>query len=100
MAVVVVSLTKKSTGGFSTGQSLGGSALLTLFAPNATQVGSLRSNSQGNFVLPQTGTYVVRVSASNLGNTGSYNVSFHCLLPPTPGTPTLQCGVPQGGAIS
>jgi len=96
----IISLALGNTGGFSTGQNISSSALLTLFAPGGASMGSLRSNSQVSFTLPATGTYVVRVSASNLGNTGSYNVSFHCLLPPTPGTPMLQCGALQTGTIT
>jgi hypothetical protein len=76
------------------------SAALTLFAPSGTALGTIRSNSLANFTLPATGTYVVRVSATNAAAVGSYNVSLSCLLPvPTPAG-TLVCGVAQPGTVT
>jgi Bacterial Ig domain/Beta-propeller repeat len=93
----VIGLTLASTGGLSTNQTLS-SATLALFAPTGALLGAFRSNSQANFALPATGTYVVRVNATNLATVGTYNVSLQCLLPPTP-APLLQCGALQSGGI-
>jgi hypothetical protein len=41
-------------------------------------VRTIRSNSTTSFTLPETGTYVVRVSARNLATTGSYTVTRGC----------------------
>jgi hypothetical protein len=41
-------------------------------------VGAHRTNSQVNFTLPDTGTYVIRVSAANLATIGSYEVRLVC----------------------
>jgi hypothetical protein len=74
----IISLALASTGGFASNQSSVSSAVLTLLAPSGTSLGSLRSNSQGNFTLPVAGLYVVRVSASNLATTGSYSLRSAC----------------------
>ena len=54
------------------------SAELTLLGPSGAVVGVLRSNSQANFTLPESGTYIIRVSASNLSTIGSYRVTLGC----------------------
>jgi hypothetical protein len=75
----IISLALASTGGFSPRPGGSGNVALTLLAPSGAAVGGvLRSNSQANFTLPQTGTYVVRVSAFNLSTTGSYNLRRGC----------------------
>ena len=89
----VISLALASTGGFATNQS-NGSVAAILVAPSGLDVGSLlRSNSQGTFVLPETGTYVVRVHALRLNVTGLYNLNLECLFPTqSPDAVLLQCG--------
>src|SRR5206468_2391615 len=74
----IVSLALASTGGFSANPNNSSSVMLTLFAPSGAAVGVLRSNSQGNFTLPEAGTYVIRVNATNLATTGSYNLNLEC----------------------
>jgi hypothetical protein len=68
--------------------------MLTLFSPSGAAVGStLHSNSQADFALSETGTYVIRVNASDLGTKGSYNLGLECLFPAqSPDTVTLVCG--------
>ena len=66
-----------STGGFATRPS-SGSVVLTLFTPAGAVVGTLASNSQNRFTLPVDGIYSIRVSANNLGTTGSYTVRRTC----------------------
>lgn len=69
LAGQTVTLTLAGTGGFTSGSSIA-SVVLTLFSPSGASVGgTLRSNGQGNFVLPETGTYVVRVNAINFATT-------------------------------
>lgn len=96
----LISLALASTGGFATNRG-SGSVQLTLLAPSGAAVGTLRSNSQANFVLLEAGTYVVRVNATNLGNAGSYNVNLECLFPTqSPDTVVMTCGTPTSGSIS
>jgi hypothetical protein len=96
----IVTLALASTGGFSANPGTTGGATLTLVGPSGTAVGTLRSNSVNNFALRDAGTYVLRVNATNLATTGSYNVSLNCLLPvPTP-APILQCGALQAGTLT
>jgi len=95
-----ITLTLASTGGFTSFLS-NQSALLTLFAPSGASVGSLTSNNQGNFVLPETGTYVVLVNARNFSTTGSYSIGLECLFPAqSPDTVNLECGSLSAGTIS
>jgi len=96
----IISLAIASTGGLSSNPTASNSAALTLFAPSGTALGTIRSNSLANFTLPATGTYVVRVSATNLAQPGSYNVSLSCLLPVPSPAPPLQCGAVQPGTLA
>jgi hypothetical protein len=99
LAGQTLALTLANTGGFTTNRG-SASAELTLFAPSGAVVGALRSNSQATFVLPESGTYVIRVSAANLAGIGSYNVNLECLLPtPSPDTVPLTCGALASGTI-
>jgi hypothetical protein len=95
-----ISLTLASTAGFATNTgSL--SATLTVFAPSGAVVGSLRTNSQARFVLPETGAYVVRVHATNLATLGSYNLNLECLSPTlSPDTKVLACGTSAAASIA
>src|SRR5262245_48847178 len=68
-----------STGELATNRG-SNSVALTLFAPSGSAVGILTSNSLGQFTLPETGTYVIRVNASNLSTTGSYNLDCECIF--------------------
>ncbi len=96
-----INLALASGGGFSTNPAAGNSAALTLFAPSGTTVGTIRSNSQTTFALTEAGTYAIRVNATNLGTTGSYRVSLHCLFPtPSPGAVALTCGAMAAGTLS
>jgi hypothetical protein len=74
----IVSVALTSTGGFSGSPGSSLSVELTLFTPAGVALGLLRSNSQGNFQLPDTGTFILRVSARNLATTGSYRVALGC----------------------
>jgi hypothetical protein len=96
----VVSLAVASTGGFSAspGHSQGLSA--TVFAPSGALVSTFSSNSQVNLALSESGTYVVRVNATRLAVTGSYNLSFSCVVPaPSPPAVPLACSVAAAGTI-
>jgi hypothetical protein len=96
----VVSLAVASTGGFaaSPGHSQGLEAVV--FAPSGTLVRTFSSNSQVDLALTESGTYVVRVNATRLAVTGSYNLSFSCLVPAvSPPAKPLACGAPAAGTI-
>jgi len=95
----IMSLALASTGGFTNNPSATNSAELTVFAPSGAAAGTIHSNSQANFVLAETGTYVIRVSATNLFTVGSYNLNFECLMP-TSGAVSLACSVPASGQIA
>ena len=88
----IVSLALASTGGFSTNPTASTSVELTVFAPSGAAVGTIRSNSQANLTLTETGIYVIRVRAANLTRTGSYNLNFECIVPPSPDAVPLACG--------
>jgi hypothetical protein len=52
------------------------------------------------FTLPVTGPYVIRVSATNLVTTGSYNLNRECLFPtPSPDAAPLPCGTLASGRL-
>jgi hypothetical protein len=73
----IISLTLASTGGFASNGG-GRSVSLSVFAPSGLLAGSLRSNDQANFTLPEAGAYIIRVNATNLATTGTYEVRFAC----------------------
>jgi hypothetical protein len=95
----IVSLALANTGGFSSNPTTSNSVELTVFAPSGTSAGTIRSNSQANFTLSQSGTYVVRVSATNLSTVGSYDLDFECLIPPSVAA-VLTCGTLASGQIA
>jgi hypothetical protein len=50
---------------------------ITIFAPSGAVVGSTQSaNSTAQYTLPETGVYVIRVRASNLVSTGTYEITM------------------------
>ena len=52
---------------------------LTLFSPTGVQVVRFDSNDQkDNITLPETGVYTIRINASDLVSTGSYNLGLVC----------------------
>ncbi len=63
-----------------------------MFSPRGGIVVTFDANSQPQLTLPETGTYVVQVYASNLVSTGSYTLGRECLLPTSPVDATLACG--------
>ncbi len=95
----IITLVLASAGGFSSNPGSSASATVTLFAPSGTVVGMLRSNSLNRFTLPASGTYVLRVHATNLATSGAYNVGVQCLLPPSL-APLLECGALQPGTLT
>jgi hypothetical protein len=73
----MILLTLTETGGFP-----GGSApQLTLFSPSLEVVDTFNANTQQQITLPENGTYIIRVRANTLVNTGSYNLGVECLQP-------------------
>ena len=94
----LISLALASTGGFSANPA-STSAELTVFAPSGAAVGVLRSNSQTNIRLAESGTHVIRVSAANLSRTGSYNVNVECVVPVSPDAMPIACGTSASGQI-
>ena len=92
----IISVALASTAGFTHMSSR--SATLTLLAPSGAVVGTLRTNSQVNFTLPASGTYIMQVAASNRTMTGSYNLNVECLVPVF-GADLVTCGVLTSGRI-
>jgi uncharacterized repeat protein (TIGR01451 family) len=72
---------------------------MTIFAPSGASLGAFNANSQNTLTLPETGTYLVRVNASNLVTTGTYSLGLECLQPPQPIDAALSCGDLQSGEI-
>ena len=95
----IISLALASTGGFSSNPTASNSAALMLFAPSGQLLGTIHSNGQANFTLPETGTYELRVSATNLRARGTYNLNRECLFPEAVGAVPLSCGTLASGTI-
>ena len=53
----------------------------TLFAPSGAALDTWNATAQRQFTLPEDGVYIVEVRASNLTNTGSYDLSLECAVP-------------------
>ena len=94
----LISLALASVSGFS-GTEASTSAELTLFAPSGATVGVLRSNSQANVRLLESGTYIIRVGAANRTRTGSYNLNLECFVPASPDAVPVTCGTLASGQI-
>ncbi len=74
----VVLLALVETGGF-TGSP---APQATLFAPSGAQVAiPIEANTQQQFTLPETGTYVVRVRDNGLAAAGTYTLGVESLQP-------------------
>src|SRR5262245_41984314 len=67
-------------------------ATATVYSPTAVVVVTFNANSQQQLTLPENGTYVIQVFASNLVSTGSYCVGLECLPSPTRRASDLACG--------
>jgi hypothetical protein len=67
---------------------------MTLFSPSGVVVTNTgyEANTQRRFTLPETGTYVIRVLASNLVGTGTYALGLERLIPPASIQGTLAYG--------
>ena len=74
-SVVTLTITETTDWGGSLGAN---DARLTLFDPSGTQIDEFDSNQQHELTLPQTGTYLIRISANNLVATGGYDLSLAC----------------------
>ena len=75
-------------------------ARVTLFSPAGAEILTFDSESQPEFTLPATGTYLVRVSANNLVATGSYNLGLEGIVPASPNPTALVCNGIEPGSIS
>jgi hypothetical protein len=76
----IVTLTLADTGGFFPGNGRVASA--NVFAPSGTPVvGFTAFDGQKQVTLPETGTYVVQVQASDFTITGTYSLGLQCLSP-------------------
>ena len=73
-----LTLVLTSTGGFSPNPASTGGASLALFDPTGALVVAIRSNGQTTANVPIGGSYVVRVSATNLSTIGSYAIFVPC----------------------
>src|SRR5262245_1430258 len=58
-------------------------ATATVYSPTAVVVVTFNANSQQQLTLPENGTYVIQVFASNLVSTGSYSLGLSFCSPPT-----------------
>jgi uncharacterized repeat protein (TIGR01451 family) len=59
----------------SAGFPSGVTARATVFLPTGVQLSSVNAPSAPELILPETGTYIIQVRASNLVSPGSYNLS-------------------------
>ncbi len=63
------------------GTSSAHDARVTLYAPSDALVGSFDSDSQADFTLGETGTFVLRAGANDSLSTGSYSIGLECIRP-------------------
>jgi hypothetical protein len=84
----LVTLTLVQTEGFT--HAFDG-ARATLFAPTGVVVHVFDSNSQHDLLLPEDGTYVLRVSAETLVSTGDYSVGLESVSPANRVDDVLDC---------
>jgi hypothetical protein len=89
--IVEFTLVETSNWGGSSGSV---DARMTIFPPDplGTPFGPFDSNALEEITLPETGEYLVRVTANNLVTTGSYNLGFECRFPLGPVEQHLVCG--------
>lgn len=75
-------------------------ARATVFTPTGAELIVFDSESQQNLVLPEDGTYTIRVNANNLLSLGTYNLGLESIAPvPSPGTVPIACGDTASDAI-
>ena len=93
----VVAITLTETAGFPGSQS----PVATVFSPAGVEVSSF-GPSQREITLPESGTYVIKVSANIFTSliTGSYVLSLDCIVPANPAAVALSCGSQAEGTIS
>ena len=73
----------------------------TLFAPSGVQVAQFDSNAQQTFTLSEAGSYIVRINANRLDDTGPYNLGMECRQNPVAVVDdTMSCGIVVRGAIA
>jgi hypothetical protein len=89
-----VTLTMVLTSGF-----FARTATATVFSPTRATVITFNANSQHQLTLPETGTYVIQIRASDLVAIGGYTVGLECLQPLNPVDGTLACGGLLSGAL-
>src|SRR2546425_876101 len=63
-----------------------------VFRPEGAKLITFNANSQQQLTLPDTGTYIIQVHASDLVSTGAYSLGLEGLLPTSPVDATLACG--------
>ena len=97
-AGAVVDLTFVQTAGFDAFRGV--LAYATVFAPSGATVVSFNANSQNTLMLPESGTYVVRINANNLVHTGSYTLGMECRNPLRAVDGAVACGDLLTGTIS
>ena len=85
----LITLTLAKTGGWS---AFGSAPRVTLLAPSGTETANFIGNGQQDIVLPESGTYDIRINANNLVTTGSYSFGYSCILPTDAAAPHLAYG--------
>lgn len=91
-----VLLTLVQTGGF----ALGVGARATVLTPGGAQFDAFNSNGQRNLTLPESGTFIVYVNATNLFHAGTYNLGFERLNPLGPVAGNLNPGDLLSGGLT
>ena len=76
------------------------SARAHLYTPTGAELLVFDGNSRNLLTLPETGTYVLQVRATNLVSSGSYNLGLESLLPTDPVDATLAYGDVVGRDIT
>ena len=82
-----------------TGSAGGVFPLASVFSPTGAEVTSAFGPTQREITLPESGTYVIKVTANNLTGTVPYALGLECIVPPSPDAVALSCGSRVDGAI-
>lgn len=72
---------------------------LTLFSPAGVELTAIDATARTEYTLPETGDFLVRISANVLFATGSYNLGLEGISPTTPAPTAIALGDLVSGQI-
>jgi len=73
---------------------------VTVTTPAGIQLAQFNANGQRTLALAESGTFIIRVEANNVGSVGNYGIGVERLKPPGPQDGSLVAGAPVAGVIT